>query len=71
MAEAVTAAVGCVLCVGHNKGWSEAASDLSGTTVELNTANACVLDAAAPGAGWREALADDAGWTLRGVLTPA
>jgi hypothetical protein len=58
------------MCVGHNRGWEEAASELSGQAVELKTANACVLEAPA-GAAWSDALAQSSGWALRAVVTPA
>ena len=67
---AAAAACDTVMCVGHNRGWEEAASELSGQAVELKTANACVLEAP-HGADWPAALRDGAAWALRGVLTPA
>lgn len=39
-------------CMGHNRGWEEAASQLSGVAVELKTANAALLEA--PGGSWKE-----------------
>eukprot|EP00798_Chlamydomonas_sp_ICE-L_P030021 gene30021-17915_t len=33
----------CVMCVGHNKGWEEAASSMSGSAVQLETASAALL----------------------------
>lgn len=39
-------------CMGHNRGWEEAASQLCGVVVELKTANAALLEA--PGASWKE-----------------
>jgi phosphohistidine phosphatase SixA len=41
-----------VMCMGHNRGWEEAASLLSGVSVELKTANAALLEA--PGSSWQE-----------------
>lgn len=41
-----------VMCMGHNKGWEEAASMLSGVSVELKTCNAALLEAA--GKSWEE-----------------
>ena len=59
------------MCIGHNKGWEEAASELSGQPVELKTATAAVLEAK-PGDGWGDALAQAGpAWALTGVLTPA
>ena len=39
-------------CMGHNRGWEEAASQLCGVAVELKTANAALLEA--PGGSWKE-----------------
>ena len=39
-------------CMGHNKGWEEAASTFSGVSVELKTCNAALLEAA--GKTWEE-----------------
>jgi hypothetical protein len=39
-------------CMGHNRGWEEAASLLCGISVELKTANAALLEA--PGSSWQE-----------------
>ncbi|OAY74772.1 hypothetical protein ACMD2_23982 [Ananas comosus] len=41
-----------VMCMGHNRGWEEAASMFSGGTVELKTCNAALLEAA--GKSWDE-----------------
>ncbi|KAH0757386.1 hypothetical protein KY290_020879 [Solanum tuberosum] len=41
-----------VMCMGHNRGWEEAASVLSGVTVELKTCNAALLEAT--GKSWEE-----------------
>ena len=73
MLAAVTAACDCVMCIGHNKGWEEAASELSGESVALETANAAVLEArGGADVAWADALsAAGAAWDLRGVLTPA
>ena len=63
----------CVLCVGHNKGWEEAASELSRAAVSLAPANAAVLDAP-QGTGWAQALALQEGthaWKLAQLLSPA
>lgn len=38
--------------MGHNRGWEEAASMLSGATVELKTCNAALLEAT--GNSWDE-----------------
>ncbi|KAL6643388.1 hypothetical protein ACP70R_018945 [Stipagrostis hirtigluma subsp. patula] len=41
-----------VMCMGHNKGWEEAASVFSGDSVVLETCNAALLEAA--GKSWVE-----------------
>ncbi|GMH27741.1 hypothetical protein Nepgr_029584 [Nepenthes gracilis] len=59
-----------VMCMGHNKGWEEAASMLTGSSVELKTCNAALLEAT--GRSWKEAfsLAGFGGWKLQGIVTP-
>lgn len=59
-----------VMCMGHNRGWEEAASVLSGVTVELKTCNAALLEAT--GKSWEEAfsLAGPGGWKLQGLVKP-
>ncbi|CAH2064333.1 unnamed protein product [Thlaspi arvense] len=59
-----------VMCMGHNKGWEEAASMLSGASVKLKTCNAALLQAF--GNSWEEAfaLAGPGGWKLEGVVAP-
>lgn len=42
----------CYRCMGHNKGWEEAASMLSGASVKLKTCNAALLQAF--GNSWEE-----------------
>ncbi|XP_047182338.1 uncharacterized protein At3g52155, chloroplastic isoform X2 [Vigna umbellata] len=42
-----------VMCMGHNRGWEEAASMFSGASVELKTCNAALLETA--GKSWDEA----------------
>lgn len=39
-------------CMGHNRGWEEAASTFSGAHIELKTCNAALLEAA--GKSWEE-----------------
>ncbi|CAL1378070.1 unnamed protein product [Linum trigynum] len=60
-----------VMCMGHNRGWEEAASILTGTTVELKTCNAALLEAT--GKSWEEAfaLAGLGGWKLQGIVKPS
>lgn len=39
-------------CMGHNRGWEEAASMFTGSFIELKTCNAALLEAA--GKTWQE-----------------
>ncbi|KAG0618890.1 hypothetical protein M758_4G099000 [Ceratodon purpureus] len=59
-----------IMCMGHNRGWEEAASQLCGVAVELKTANAALLEA--PGGSWKEAFekAGMGGWKLVGIMKP-
>ncbi|MCL7043210.1 hypothetical protein MKW94_009947 [Papaver nudicaule] len=59
-----------VMCMGHNRGWEEAASMFSGTAIELKTCNAALLEAT--GKSWEEAfaLAGLGGWNLHGIVKP-
>eukprot|EP00271_Cylindrocystis_brebissonii_P018709 TRINITY_DN5428_c0_g1_i1.p1 TRINITY_DN5428_c0_g1~~TRINITY_DN5428_c0_g1_i1.p1 ORF type:complete len:313 (+),score=11.89 TRINITY_DN5428_c0_g1_i1:320-1258(+) len=57
-----------VMCMGHNRGWEEAASVLSGTVVELKTANAALLEARRPHPDW--ALTWKEGWRLDRIVKP-
>ncbi|GBG80962.1 hypothetical protein CBR_g31519 [Chara braunii] len=61
----------CVMCMGHNRGWEEAASDFVGTNVELKTANAALLSVQG-GETWRETfeLAGFGGWKLEAIVFP-
>lgn len=60
-----------VMCMGHNKGWEEAASMFSGASIELNTCNAALLEAA--GKSWAEAFASAGlgGWKLQDIVKPS
>ncbi|XP_059439881.1 uncharacterized protein At3g52155, chloroplastic isoform X2 [Corylus avellana] len=60
-----------VMCMGHNRGWEEAASTLTGASVELKTCNAALLEAT--GKSWEEAfaLAGPGGWKLQGIVKPS
>ncbi|WJX27398.1 hypothetical protein P8452_16217 [Trifolium repens] len=60
-----------VMCMGHNRGWEEAASMFSGASVELKTCNAALLETA--GKSWNEAFlaAGFGGWKLQGILKPS
>ncbi|KAK1425938.1 hypothetical protein QVD17_21303 [Tagetes erecta] len=59
-----------LMCMGHNRGWEEAASAFSGASIELKTCNAALLEAA--GRSWEEAflLAGDGGWQLKQLVKP-
>lgn len=59
-----------VMCMGHNKGWEEAASMFSGAPVQLSTCNAALLES--EGSSWQEAfeLAGFGGWKLHYVVKP-
>jgi hypothetical protein len=57
-----------VMCVGHNRGWQEAASAFTNTQVHLGTSYAALMEIEA--SSWQDALADDAVWDLVGVVTP-
>ncbi|TNE44261.1 MAG: hypothetical protein EP343_31415 [Deltaproteobacteria bacterium] len=58
----------CLMLVGHNPGWSDAVSQLSGTYVSMGTANAALLSIEAE--SWDEALLTTYNWTLQDVLRP-
>ncbi|KAF8409816.1 hypothetical protein HHK36_005895 [Tetracentron sinense] len=59
-----------IMCMGHNRGWEEAASMFSGASIELKTCNAALLEAA--GNSWDEAfaLAGLGGWKLHSIVKP-
>ncbi|GAA0140379.1 hypothetical protein LIER_01740 [Lithospermum erythrorhizon] len=59
-----------IMCMGHNRGWEEAASMLSGALVELKTCNAALLEA--NGKSWEEtfSMAGLGGWKLHGIVKP-
>ncbi|GMI91408.1 hypothetical protein like AT3G52155 [Hibiscus trionum] len=60
-----------IMCMGHNRGWEEAASMFTGASIELKTCNAALLEA--PGKSWEEAFdaAGYGGWKLQGIVTPS
>lgn len=58
----------CIMCVGHNKGWEEAACSWARGAVRLNTACAALFEAA--GCSWEEVLTSEAEWKLVDVVTP-
>ncbi|KAK4422969.1 putative protein, chloroplastic [Sesamum alatum] len=59
-----------IMCMGHNRGWEEAASMFSGASIELKTCNAALLEAT--GKSWEEAfsLAGFGGWKLYRIVKP-
>ncbi|KAK6133134.1 hypothetical protein DH2020_033173 [Rehmannia glutinosa] len=61
-----------IMCMGHNRGWEEAASMFSGASIELKTCNAALLEAT--GKSWEEVLAFSlagfGGWKLHGIVKP-
>ncbi|KNA24942.1 hypothetical protein SOVF_010690 [Spinacia oleracea] len=59
-----------VMCMGHNKGWEEAASMFTGSVIELKTCNAALLEAT--GKSWEEAFesAGLGGWQLQAIVKP-
>lgn len=66
---------GCVLALGHDRGWSEAASSFCGEPVRLGNSYAALLEFWADtqgggGGSWAEALHEEAVWRLVGVLRP-
>jgi len=56
-----------MLLIGHNQGWSDAASRLSGRPLLLKTANIAVLEHAST--NWTEAI-HDLNWKLVDYATP-
>ncbi len=58
--------LGCLLVLGHNPGWQQMASELSGVQLGLSPAAAALLELEA--ASWSEALALDGCWHLNGQL---
>lgn len=58
----------CVLCLGHNKGWEEAATDFAGRPIRLETANAALLEGS--GDTWNDAFAAGSDWKLVELLVP-
>jgi len=55
-----------LLVLGHNPGWEDAASQLSGSPISMTTANAVLLEG--EGSTWAEAL--ERSWTLHQQLRP-
>ena len=72
----------CVLCLGHNKGWEEAASALAGEKVALKNGDAALFEMdvgahgwdreARPMDAWRDAMSrvgQKSGWRFKTLLT--
>jgi phosphohistidine phosphatase len=59
-------AAATVLTLGHNPGWSEAASRLTGVALGMTTANAALLECEAD--TWGDAIAGR--WRLAGLVRP-
>ncbi len=72
----------CVLCLGHNKGWEEAASALAGEKVALKNGDAALFEMdvgahgwdreARPMDAWRDAMSrvgQKSGWRFKMLLT--
>ncbi|MBC7659043.1 MAG: histidine phosphatase family protein [Chitinophagaceae bacterium] len=55
-----------LLLIGHNPGWSVAATQLSGHPVGLDTAQAALLEKS--GGSWTEAIHSDGLWRLKGIF---
>eukprot|EP01026_Neomeris_dumetosa_P080255 TRINITY_DN8858_c0_g2_i4.p3 TRINITY_DN8858_c0_g2~~TRINITY_DN8858_c0_g2_i4.p3 ORF type:complete len:116 (-),score=30.98 TRINITY_DN8858_c0_g2_i4:284-631(-) len=56
----------CVMCVGHNKGWEEAASSFCGQEIKLSTSSVALLESSAK--NWQDALKEDSSWKLIRLL---
>jgi len=63
----LSAKVHTVLVLGHNPGWEEAVTELSGREVRMTTANVVLLEG--EGATWGEALRRGS-WRVAGVVRP-
>lgn len=57
-----------VMCIGHNRGWEEAASALAARPLHLQTSHAALLRAEA--ATWADAMREGVAWTCMGLVTP-
>jgi phosphohistidine phosphatase SixA len=67
LAEVPTECV-CVLALGHNPGWEDAAEWLTGQPIQMTTANAALLESA--GSSWALAVQEPACWHLRELIRP-
>ncbi len=59
--------IDCVLLLGHNPGWEDVVSYLSGVSVTMTTANAVLLEG--EGDSWQDAL-ERGSWQLVEVIRP-
>jgi phosphohistidine phosphatase len=64
----------CVLCLGHNKGWEEAASVLAGEQIQLNNGDAALFEfeTVREEVVWQDALnrvGQKSGWRFLKVVT--
>ena len=69
--EAVVASapeIATILVLGHNPGWQNAVTWLSGDYEAMTTANAALLET--EGESWREVLQDERSWQLVEVIRP-
>lgn len=64
----VSDALATVLVLGHNPGWEDMASELTGTRIELKTAYAAVLESRR-GETWADALGPS-GFALKKIVKP-
>ncbi len=64
----VPSEIECVLALGHNPGWEDAASHLSGTPIIMKTATVALL--AGKGKTWSVALSETSRWKLREIIWP-
>jgi phosphohistidine phosphatase len=55
-----------ILMIGHNPGWSDAATALSAIPLSLGTAQAALLDH--PADEWMTAISDIGRWKLKGIV---
>lgn len=59
-------AVETLLLIGHNPGWSDAATQLCGKPMNLGTAQAALLEH--KNQDWTAALYDSVGWRLKAIV---
>jgi phosphohistidine phosphatase SixA len=65
--ERVVASTTCVLCIGHNRGWEEAASDFAGDEIQLKPGEAALLEVR--GESWEAVFADrEAVWNVTSII---